>query len=188
MPTPKCSPLSGPSTIAADHPFVISGRLFFTTGTSYESLIAHFRLDDFGGIGGLCFSIDVLKTTLDLVKDVDGHCQYLNYHGQQGVRPSRDQTVHGDSYEEQSMITFNVPYEHVRSLHKFYVDSIVNQLDWHTFVQKLNAEIQDFNLLATVLGPDMIDIAQARLESLVHPKHGLETLAIIYSLPYALLT
>ncbi|KAG1831953.1 hypothetical protein DFJ58DRAFT_918204 [Suillus subalutaceus] len=218
-------------------------------------------------VSAVCaFSIDVLKNTLDLIKDVDvendwvqsahdkcfiarmmnhfRHCQYLNYHGQQGARLSRDQTVHDDSYEERSMmmrclapLLFNAPYEHVRSLHKLYVDSIVNQLDWRTFVQKLNAEMQDFNLLATVLlsvnvgflaiqsvdhgrghslsqvasyvsvissfgsmllgvniarqsytrGPDMVDNAQARLESLVHPKHGLETLAIIYSLPYALL-
>ncbi|KAG1831950.1 hypothetical protein DFJ58DRAFT_671222, partial [Suillus subalutaceus] len=218
-------------------------------------------------VSAVCaFSIDVLKNTLDLIKDVDGrphqlqrsqnslylkwrtigfrHCQYLNYHGQQSARLSRDQTVHGDSYEERSVmmrrlapLLFNAPYEHVRSLHKLYVDSIVNQLDWRTFVQKLNAEMQDFNLLATVLlsvnvgflaiqsvdsggghslsqvtsyvsvissfgsmllgvniarqsytrGPDMVDNAVPRLESLVHPKHGLETLAIIYSLPYALL-
>lgn len=218
-------------------------------------------------VSAVCaFSIDVLKNTLDLVKDVDvendwvqsahdkcfiarmmnhfRHCQYLNYHGQQGARLSRDQTVHGDSYAERSMmmrclapLLFNAPYEHVRSLHKLYVDSIINLLDWRSFVQKLNVEMQDFNLLATVLlsvnvgflaiqtvdngrgyslsqvasyvsvissfgsmllgvniarqsytqGPDMVDNAQALLESLVHPKHGLETLAIIYSLPYALL-
>ncbi|KAG1851965.1 hypothetical protein F4604DRAFT_1303455 [Suillus subluteus] len=218
-------------------------------------------------VSAVCaFSIDVLKNTLDLIKDVDvkndwvqsahdkcfiarmmnhfRHCQYLNYLGQQSARLSRDQTVHGDSYGERSVmmrclapLLFNAPYEHVRSLHKLYVDSIVNLLDWRTFVQKLNAEMQDFNLLATVLlsvnvgflaiqsvdsggghslsqvtsyvsvissfgsmllgvniarqsytrGPDMVDNAQARLESLVHPKHGLETLAIIYSLPYALL-
>ncbi|KAG1858113.1 hypothetical protein F4604DRAFT_1795017 [Suillus subluteus] len=50
-----------------------------------------------------------------------------------------------------SPLLFNVSYEHVRSLHKLYVDFIVNQFDWHTFVQKLNGEMQDFNLLATVL-------------------------------------
>lgn len=44
-------------------------------------------------------------------------------------------------------LLFNAPYEHVHSLHKLYVDSIVNHLDWRTFVQKLNAEMQDFNLL-----------------------------------------
>ncbi|KAG2055999.1 hypothetical protein BDR06DRAFT_305552 [Suillus hirtellus] len=172
------------------------------------------------------------------------HCQYLNYYGQRGARLSRDQTVHGNSYEKRSImmkclapLLFNAPYEHVHSLHKLYVDSIVHQLDWRTFVQKLNAEMQDFNLLATVLlsvnvgflaiqsvdngeghslsqiasyvsvissfgcmllgvniarqsytqGPDMVDNVQAHLQSMVHPKHGLETLAIIYSLPYALL-
>lgn len=215
-------------------------------------------------VSAVCaFSMDVLKGTLDLVKDVDveddwiqsahdkcfiarmmnhfRHCQYLNHHGQRGARLSRDQTVHGDSYEERSVMMkclapmlFNAPYGHVRSLHKLYVDFIVNQLDWRTFVQKLNAEMHDSNLLATVLlnvnvgflailsgsghslskvasyvsvissfgsmllgvkiarqsytqGPDMVDNVQAHLQSLVHPKHGLETLAIIYSLPYALL-
>lgn len=218
-------------------------------------------------VSAVCaFSIDVLKNTLDLIKDVDvdndyiqsahdkcfiarmmnhfRHCQYLNYHGQQGARLSRDQTVHGDSYEKRSVmmkclapLLFNAPYEHIRSLQRLYVDSIVNQLDWRTFVQKLNAEMQAFNLLATVLlsvnvgflaiqsvdngrgyslsqvasyvsvissfgsmllgvniaresytkGPDMVGNVQAHLQSLVHPKHGLETLAIVYSLPYALL-
>jgi hypothetical protein len=218
-------------------------------------------------VSAVCaFSIDVLKNTLDLIKDVDveddwiqsahdkcfiarmmnhfRHCQYLNYHGQQCARLSRDQTVHGDTYQERSVMMrclapflFNAPYEHVHSLHKLYVDSIVNQLDWRSFVQNLNAEMQDFNLLATVLlsvnvgflaiqsvdegggyslsqvasyvsvissfgsmllgvniarqsyarGPDMVDNVQAWLESLVHLKHGLETLAIMYSLPYALL-
>ncbi|KAG2069582.1 hypothetical protein BDR04DRAFT_1101474 [Suillus decipiens] len=218
-------------------------------------------------VSAVCaFSIDVLKNTLDLIKDVDvendwiqsahdkcliarmmnhfRHCQYLNYHGQRGARLSRDQTVHGDSYEKRSVmmkclapLLFNAPYEHIHSLHKLYVDSIVNQLDWRTFVQKLNAEMQAFNLLATVLlsvnvgfltiqsvdngrgqslsqvasyvsvissfgsmllgvniarqsytqGPDMVNNVQAHLQSLVHPTHGLETLAIVYSLPYALL-
>ncbi|KAG2069570.1 hypothetical protein BDR04DRAFT_683680 [Suillus decipiens] len=218
-------------------------------------------------VSAVCaFSIDVLKNTLELIKDVDvendyiqsahdkcfiarmmnhfRHCQYLNYHGQRSARLSRDQTVHGDSYEKRSVmmkclapLLFNAPYEHIHSLHKLYVDSIVNQLDWRTFVQKLNAEMQAFNLLATVLlsvnvgflaiqsvddgggdslsqvasylsvissfgsmllgvniarqsytqGPDMVDNVQAHLQSIVHPKHGLETLAIIYSLPYALL-
>jgi len=46
-------------------------------------------------------------------------------------------------------LLFNAPYEHVHSLHKLYVDSIVNYLDWRTFVQKLNAEMQDFNLLVS---------------------------------------
>ncbi|KAG2156892.1 uncharacterized protein EDB93DRAFT_874558 [Suillus bovinus] len=218
-------------------------------------------------VSAVCaFSMDVLKNTLGLIKDVDvendriqsahdkcfvarmmnhfRHCQYLNHHGQRCARLSRDQTVYDDSYEERSVmmkcltpLLFNAPYEHVRSLHKLYVDSIINQLDWRTFVQKLNAEIHDFNLLATVLlsvnvgflaiqsvdrgggrslsqvasyisvissfgsmllgvniarqnyaqGSDMVDNVHARLESLVHPKHGLETLAIIYSLPYALL-
>ncbi|OJA20151.1 hypothetical protein AZE42_08448, partial [Rhizopogon vesiculosus] len=218
-------------------------------------------------VSAVCaFSMDVLKDTLTLIKDIDveneyiqsafdkcfiarmmnhfRHCQYLNYHGQQGARLSRDQSVHGDTYEKRSImmkclapLLFNAPYEHIYSLHKLYVDSLVNHLDWRTFVQKLNAEMQDFNLLATVLlnvnvgflaiqsvdngagrslaqiasyvsvissfgsmllgvnlarqsyaqGPDMVDNAQAHLQSLVHPKHGLETLAIIYSLPYALL-
>ncbi|KAG1748341.1 uncharacterized protein EDB91DRAFT_1113503 [Suillus paluster] len=132
-------------------------------------------------VSAVCaLSMDVLKNTLDLIKDVDvednciqsaydkcfiarmmnhfKHCQYLNYYGQKGARLSRDQTVHGDTYEQRSiMITclapllFNAPYEHVYSLHKLYVDSIVNYIDWRTFVQKLNAEMQDFNLLATVL-------------------------------------
>ncbi|KAG1839028.1 hypothetical protein DFJ58DRAFT_119969 [Suillus subalutaceus] len=56
---PKCSPLSGPSTIAVDHPFVISDCM-----TSEVLAVC-------------AFSIDVLKNTLDLVKYVDGRSHQL---------------------------------------------------------------------------------------------------------------
>jgi hypothetical protein len=59
-------------------------------------------------------------------------------------------------------LLFNAPYEHIRSLHKLYVDSIVNHLDWRTFVQNLNAEMQDFNLLVSSLAVRNMQIMLTR--------------------------
>ncbi|KIJ61621.1 hypothetical protein HYDPIDRAFT_189512 [Hydnomerulius pinastri MD-312] len=231
------------------------------------------------------FSADVLTKILsirDAVKVVNGeiqtpeskcyvarimnhfmHNSFLNFHGERGARLCRDQTVHGDTFHERSALMtflspllFRAPYVHIRSLHGLYVDSLVNIYDWGLFLDKLNKEVQDFNLLATVLlnanvgflainsvdlgsgrslsqvasymsmvssfgsmvlgvmlvrqsytqSPNLADDAvrvtlrpatrflltyflqkQSLLTGLVHPKYGLETLAIAFSLPYALL-
>ncbi|KAF9237090.1 hypothetical protein BU15DRAFT_76323 [Melanogaster broomeanus] len=129
------------------------------------------------------------------------------------------------------------PVKSVKLLHKIFVDDIASTEEWNTFVKKLNSQLQDTNLLATVLlnanvgflaiqsvddsgGISIKQLASymslvASLSSIIlglvfvghtrtetrnsafqaanflhrlqHETHGLETLAIIYSLPYALL-
>ncbi|KAH7922764.1 hypothetical protein BV22DRAFT_1037138 [Leucogyrophana mollusca] len=172
------------------------------------------------------------------------HNQFLHFHGEQCARLSRDQSVHGEYYKNRSLlmtilspILFRAPYVHLRALHNIYVDTLINENDWKRFVERLNNETQDFNLLATVLlnanvgflaintvdigngrslsqiasyismvasfgsmllgvrlvrknhgqGPDMVEGAQQLLTHTLDSTFGLETLAITYSLPYALL-
>ncbi|KAF9237365.1 hypothetical protein BU15DRAFT_48882, partial [Melanogaster broomeanus] len=168
---------------------------------------------------------------------------FLNFHGEECARLNFDQTIHGWRYHPSSLMTvcapllFMAPVTSVRSLHRIFVDDIASREKWNTFVNKLNSQLQDTNLLATVLlnanvgflaiqsvdnggGTTLRQLASymslvASLASIVlglvfvghhrtetrntafqaakfldrlqHKRHGLETLAIIYSLPYAFL-
>ncbi|KAH7913126.1 hypothetical protein BJ138DRAFT_679834 [Hygrophoropsis aurantiaca] len=169
--------------------------------------------------------------------------KYLNFHGQKGARLHFDQTVHGWAYTQSKImmivnpLLFYAPSAHLRSLHNIFVDEIASATTWNAFTTKLNKELQDFNLLATVLlnanvgflaiqsvdngggislrqiasylslvasmasiiaglifvrhnrtsGRDTAYEAAKFLDSMHNQKHGLEALAILYSLPYALL-
>ncbi|KAF9234256.1 hypothetical protein BU15DRAFT_65865 [Melanogaster broomeanus] len=168
---------------------------------------------------------------------------FLNFHGEECARLNFDQTIHGWKYHPSSLMTvcapllFMAPVTSVRSLHRIFVDDIASKEKWNMFVNKLNSQLQDTNLLATVLlnanvgflaiqsvddggGTTLRQLASymslvASLASIVlglvfvghnrtdtrntafqaakfldrlqHKRHGLETLAIIYSLPYAFL-
>ncbi|KAH7921696.1 hypothetical protein BV22DRAFT_1038352 [Leucogyrophana mollusca] len=169
--------------------------------------------------------------------------QYRNFHGELGARLSFNQTVHGWTYTRSktmsivSPLLFNAPDAHTRSLHNIFVDGIARVHTWDEFTAMLNKELQDSNLLATVLlgvnvgflaigsvddgngrafsqiasymsliasiGSIVLGLIFVRnnrssgLETIVDTarflernndeKHGLEKLAIVYSLPYAFL-
>ncbi|KAH7909165.1 hypothetical protein BJ138DRAFT_1200448 [Hygrophoropsis aurantiaca] len=169
--------------------------------------------------------------------------KFVNFHGQKGARLQASRSVHGWSYTKSkkmmvaTALLFHAPSTHLRSLHKIFVDEIANATTWNAFTTKLNNELQDFNLLATVLlnanvgflaiqsvddgngislrqiasylslvasmtsiiaglifvrhnrtsGRDSAREAAKFLDSMHDKKHGLEALAILYSLPYALL-
>ncbi|KAF8842888.1 hypothetical protein BDN67DRAFT_271836 [Paxillus ammoniavirescens] len=172
------------------------------------------------------------------------HAYFLNFHGEECARLNFDQTVHGWRYHPSWLMTacapllFMAPVTSVRSLHRIFVDGIASKDKWNTFINKLNSQLQDTNLLATVLLNANVGFLQAtqsanngqrttlgqlasymslvasmasivlglvfvghhRTESrntapeaakflyrLQHKRHGLETLGIIYSLPYAFL-
>ncbi|KAF9223223.1 hypothetical protein BS17DRAFT_781512 [Gyrodon lividus] len=171
------------------------------------------------------------------------HNHFLNFHGEECARLDFDQTVHGWRYHPSLLMTasapvlFMAPVTNVRALHRVFVDEIVSEEKWNAFVNKLNSQLQDTNLLATVLlnanvgflaiqsvdngngkslrqltsyvslvasmasiilglvfvGHNRTDTrntafqAAKFLHRLQHKRHGLETLAIIYSLPYAFL-
>ncbi|KAG1862798.1 hypothetical protein DFJ58DRAFT_775187 [Suillus subalutaceus] len=171
-----------------------------------------------------------------------GRNQYLNFHGQPCARLSVDQTVRGWSYKPSIYMTIfapllcMAPVAHVRSLHTSFVDDLASTSEWKIFITRLNGQLQNLNLLGTVLlganvgflaiqtvdsgagrsptqiasymslvlsfgsialgltfitldltGRDRGSEASRFLQRMNDGKHGLEKLAIIYSLPYALL-
>ncbi|KAG0697598.1 hypothetical protein DFH29DRAFT_1082268 [Suillus ampliporus] len=168
--------------------------------------------------------------------------QYLNFHGQPCARLSVDQTVRGWSYKPSIYMTIfapllcMAPVAHVRSLHTSFVDDLASTAEWKIFITRLNGQLQNLNLLGTVLlganvgflaiqsvdsgtgrsptqiasymslvlsfgsialgltfialdltGRDRGSEAARFLQRMNDGKRGLEKLAIIYSLPYALL-
>ncbi|KAF9227021.1 hypothetical protein BS17DRAFT_764376 [Gyrodon lividus] len=174
------------------------------------------------------------------------HHYFLNFHGERGARLHFDQTIYGWRYYPSLLMTvcapllFMAPVTNVRSLHKIFVDGIANRDKWNIFVNRLNSQLQDTNLLATVplnanvgflaiqsvdngggitlrqlssymslvtsmasivlglafvghnrtetpLGSEMVRDQAPFLRRIQRKRHGLETLAIVYSLPYAFL-
>ncbi|KAG2066957.1 hypothetical protein BDR04DRAFT_1159614 [Suillus decipiens] len=168
--------------------------------------------------------------------------QYLNFHGQPCARLSVDQTVRDWSYKPSIYMTVfapllcMVPVSHLRSLHTSFVDDLASTSEWKIFITRLNGQLQNLNLLGTVLlganvgflaiqsvdsgtgrsptqiasymslvlsfgsialglmfvtldltGKDRGSEASRFLQRMNDGKHGLEKLAMIYSLPYALL-
>ncbi|EGO03825.1 hypothetical protein SERLA73DRAFT_69655 [Serpula lacrymans var. lacrymans S7.3] len=173
---------------------------------------------------------------------------FLNFHGQAGSRLEFQQSIYGQSYKRSNFMSilsplfFYTPDIHVRALHGLFVDHIVSSHTWSKFIDKLNNELQDQNLLATVLlnanvgflainsvdngsGPNDTSRSATQLASyfslvaslgsiisglvlfrhtrtkaqenalkqagflskMSHERYGLEKLAIVYSLPFALL-
>ncbi|TFK73478.1 hypothetical protein BDN72DRAFT_814413 [Pluteus cervinus] len=173
--------------------------------------------------------------------------RFNNFHGEQGARLDRDQSVHGTVRGRRtwlvkcfSPLLFSAPDVHLRGLEKMWVDGLMHHSAWTHFIKKLIDEWQEFILFATVLlnanvaflaiqsvdthadptvrspaqiasylsiiasiGSIILGLLLARqnrtksretvddvltyLQNKKHPILGLETLAIMYSLPYALL-
>ncbi|KAF9225865.1 hypothetical protein BS17DRAFT_568634 [Gyrodon lividus] len=209
-------------------------------------------------------TLDQLKNYISLVNDIDAsdtthhdHSaviigrimhyfsknKYVNFHGQDCVRLHDDQSIHGWRYEPSWLmvlmapVLFMAPMTNSRSLHKLYVDQLVRMDKWTAFVNDFTFQLENTNLLATVLlttnvgflAIQSVDSYTSRslrqlfsylsiissLASIVlglifiersrhdhsndvskaakflgrfhHAEHGLETLAFIFSLPYAYL-
>ncbi|OJA21578.1 hypothetical protein AZE42_04109 [Rhizopogon vesiculosus] len=168
--------------------------------------------------------------------------RFLNFHGEDCVRLTCEQTVHGWKYTPSWLMValapllFLDPVTEIQELHKIFVDMTACKSRWGAFTAKLKEQLQDSNLLATVLlnanvgflaintvdkgGRSFVQLASymslvtslgsivlglvfvsrdrtsgentasetaTYLSKLHHEKHGLEKLAIIYSLPKALL-
>ncbi|KAG0697581.1 hypothetical protein DFH29DRAFT_811485, partial [Suillus ampliporus] len=191
--------------------------------------------------------IDRIKGTLLRFLFADIMCQsrhnhFVNYHGEDCARLVVEQTVHGWAYKRSPLMVilapllFFDPVSQVRDLHKVFVDKMACTARWNAFSSKLNGQLQDSNLLATVLlnanvgflaigsvdmsgrsptqvasymslvasmGSMILGLllvshnrtmgqgthlhAEIFLSGLHDREHGLEKLAIIYSLPKALL-
>ncbi|KAG1753603.1 uncharacterized protein EDB91DRAFT_1098826 [Suillus paluster] len=170
------------------------------------------------------------------------HNHFVNYHGEDCARLIFEQTVHDTKYQTSlwmailTPLLFFYPMAQIHELHKIYVDEIVCTGRWNVFSSKFKGQLQDSNLLATVLlnanvgflaintvdkgGRDAIQMASYMslvtslgsivlglffvshgrisaqntaeevanfLSSLHDEKHSLEKLAVIFSLPKALL-
>jgi hypothetical protein len=170
------------------------------------------------------------------------HNHFLNYHGEDCVRLNFEQSVHGWTYRPSPLMVILAPFlfldpvAQVQELHKIFVDEVVHTARWNAFCSNFKGQLQDSNLLATVLlnanvgflaintvdrgGRDAIQLASymslvTSLGSIVlglffvshnrtsgqntameaavflgklhNRTHGMERLAIIYSLPKALL-
>ncbi|KAG2119383.1 hypothetical protein DEU56DRAFT_124637 [Suillus clintonianus] len=82
---------------------------------------------------------------------------FMNYHGEDCVRLASEQTVHGWKYQRSPLMVilapllFFDPMTHIQELHKIFVDDIISMTRWNLFCSKLNGQLQDSNLLATVL-------------------------------------
>ncbi|KAG7448691.1 uncharacterized protein BT62DRAFT_929785 [Guyanagaster necrorhizus] len=172
--------------------------------------------------------------------------RFYNFHGQPGARLEREKSVYGRKPKRTALITllspllFFAPDIHLASLEKIWGDGLVSKVSWGIFIEKLNAEWQEFILYSTVLlnanvaflaiqsvddssdnpgrspaqlssylstiasigsiilglllirkhrskARDSSEEAWLFLRSQKHNKTGLETLAILYGLPYALL-
>ncbi|KIJ11190.1 hypothetical protein PAXINDRAFT_171875 [Paxillus involutus ATCC 200175] len=123
-------------------------------------------------------TLDQLKNYTSLVNDIDASdeihddhsaviigrimhylskSKYLNFHGEECVRLQDDQSVHGWRYEPSwfmavlAPILFMAPMTNIRSLHKLYVDELVRMDRWTAFVNDFTSQLQNTNLLATVL-------------------------------------
>ncbi|KAG2069099.1 hypothetical protein BDR04DRAFT_1102030 [Suillus decipiens] len=170
------------------------------------------------------------------------HNHFVNYHGEDCVRLDFEQSVHHWTYKPSPLMVilapllFFDPVAQVQALHKIFVDEVAHTARWNAFCSNFKGQLQDSNLLATVLlnanvgflaintvdrgGRDAIQLASymslvTSLGSIVlglffvshdrtsgkntageaaiflgrlhNKKHGMEKLAIIYSLPKALL-
>ncbi|EIW78522.1 hypothetical protein CONPUDRAFT_156504 [Coniophora puteana RWD-64-598 SS2] len=83
--------------------------------------------------------------------------QYINFHGQPCARLNSNDSVYGWKYQRSlwmkvcSWLLFRAPDSYITMLHDIYVDSIANKYTWRNFITELITQLQDFNLLATVL-------------------------------------
>ncbi|KAF9244122.1 hypothetical protein BU15DRAFT_59465 [Melanogaster broomeanus] len=102
-------------------------------------------------------TVEELKNYLSLIDKTSYNDYFINFHGEECARLSFDQTVHGWRYHPSLLMTvcapllFMAPVTSVRSLHRIFVDDKTSTEKWNMFVNKLNSQLQDTNLLATVL-------------------------------------
>ena len=82
------------------------------------------------------------------------HNQFVNLYGQQGARLDRDQSVYSSSvYSKTLLLTalspflFWAPDDHLQTLEKLWVDRLLHHDAWIRFIDKLQAESQQFILI-----------------------------------------
>jgi hypothetical protein len=92
----------------------------------------------------------------DIYGDLLGDNAFFNFHGENCARLSYEQTVHGWAYAPSILMVvlapllFLEPVTQVRELHKIFADHTVRMSRWNAFSSKLNGQLHDSNLLASL--------------------------------------
>ncbi|TCD59975.1 hypothetical protein EIP91_010954 [Steccherinum ochraceum] len=152
-----------------------------------------------------CFSVADLQVMLSSVKEAKKlgpneysvavlarlhllfvHPRFLNYHGERGARLERNQSVHGSTKRPRTFfialiapLLLNVPYFHLYSLEKVWVDETITHLPWRKFTQELKVEWRIALICALIL-------LVTNIMFLVIPPANLSLLASGY-VPYRIL-
>ncbi|KAG8216854.1 hypothetical protein J3R82DRAFT_7117 [Butyriboletus roseoflavus] len=83
--------------------------------------------------------------------------RFVHFYGEDCARLNFDQTVHGWRYHPSLLmktfapLLFLAPVNNVRLLHRVFVDDVASQERWNMFIKKLNSQLQETSVLATVL-------------------------------------
>jgi len=82
------------------------------------------------------------------------HSQFMDLHGQMGVRLSYHQSIHGPVVQSRTLLVkilspfvFWAPDIHLQALEKIWVDRVVHTRAWDDFIKKRITEWQDFSLI-----------------------------------------
>jgi hypothetical protein len=100
-----------------------------------------------------------------------GENQFINFHGENCVRLTSDETVHGWEYTPSLLMVvvapllFLDPVTQVQELHRVFVDEIVSMARWNALSSKLKGQLQDTNLL--VNPPFIVALGKINVEPLV---------------------
>lgn len=82
---------------------------------------------------------------------------YQNFHGERGVQLHFNQSVHGWKYHPSKTmmicapLLFFSPVTSVQRLHMTFVDRVVSRVRWNAFVTNLSSQLEDSNLLVSLL-------------------------------------
>jgi hypothetical protein len=102
-----------------------------------------------------CTSQSILGPSCPILNTSTDRVYFLNFHGEECARLNFDQTIHGWRYHPSWLMAtcapllFMAPVTSVRSLHRIFVDEIASKEKWNTFINKLNSQLQDTNLLVS---------------------------------------
>ncbi|KAF8916378.1 hypothetical protein CPB85DRAFT_282509 [Mucidula mucida] len=84
--------------------------------------------------------------------------RFFHFYGQPSARLERNRSVYGALISRRTLLItslspllFFAPEVHLSALEKIWVDNILNEATWATFISKLTSEWQEFILYATVL-------------------------------------
>jgi hypothetical protein len=95
-----------------------------------------------------------LWTSSSALMTMTVHSQFMDLHGQKGVRLSYYQSIHGPVVQSRTLLVkilspfvFWAPDIHLQALEKIWVDRVIHTIAWDDFIKKRITEWQDFSLI-----------------------------------------